>query len=509
MPHFTIREKDDSGRLIAAYSTSTKQTRASGARPEVVTVERNRTDWRRLLSNIFLPAGYPTSVSPDYLQYQIYNALQAFCSSLAGLIASRAVLEGHGVGKADASATRAIFLTVLQDVFSRLTTIASAYYLGTSLYPEAKTYRLLADILNDAAILLDSLSPHLSAISLSLTGSDSSLRVASLCLSGALRALCGVAAGGSKAALTVHFATSGKAKGDIGDLNAKDASKETVLALLGMLCGTFVMHHVHSTSGTYVILFMLMFCHLLANYLAVQAVALCTLNRRRANTVWMIYRSPWPGQENTISKLIADPHGVSLSEPIFYNPSALSGIEGSEDLIGFCDIGSPFTSILSGYPSTWSAFVGLSISKNADSHNGLSASEVHSVLELFTEERYVLWFDSELSNNPCRLRICLKEGHTPYDDLKAWIHAQELALAMYRGSPAGNLTFDERVEAVRTSYRNVEDLFPSFVEAARAVGWRIDEGGLLAGSPKTISIEYAEEDDADGVPVEKEDRKNV
>lgn len=30
----------------------------------------------------------------DTHRYQILNALQAFCSSLAGLIASRAVLEG-------------------------------------------------------------------------------------------------------------------------------------------------------------------------------------------------------------------------------------------------------------------------------------------------------------------------------------------------------------------------------------------------------------------------------
>lgn len=66
-------------------------------------------------------------------------------------------------------------------------------------------------------------------------GTGSSLRIASLCLSGAFRALCGVVAGGSKTALTVHFATSGRISGDIGDLNAKDASKETVLALLGML----------------------------------------------------------------------------------------------------------------------------------------------------------------------------------------------------------------------------------------------------------------------------------
>ena len=123
--------------------------------------------------------------------------------------------------------------------------IASGYYLGTSLSPEAKTYRLLADVLNDAAILTDTLSPHLATLSLSprfpflvptpAAGAASPLRIVALCASGALRALCGAVAGGSKAALTVHFASAGVRPGDLGDLNAKDGSKETVLALLGML----------------------------------------------------------------------------------------------------------------------------------------------------------------------------------------------------------------------------------------------------------------------------------
>ena len=122
-----------------------------------------------------------------------------------------------------------------------LTAIVSAYYLGTSLFPEAKTWRLAADIFNDISIIFDTVSPHLGSLEITYRypfvcqGTGSSLRIASLCLSGAFRALCGVVAGGSKTALTVHFATSGRISGDIGDLNAKDASKETVLALLGML----------------------------------------------------------------------------------------------------------------------------------------------------------------------------------------------------------------------------------------------------------------------------------
>ena len=64
---------------------------------------------------------------------------------------------------------------------------------------------------------------------------DGTLRIVALCLSGASRAVCGAVAGGSKAALTVHFASAGEKPGDVGDLSAKDGSKETVLALLGML----------------------------------------------------------------------------------------------------------------------------------------------------------------------------------------------------------------------------------------------------------------------------------
>ena len=62
-------------------------------------------------------------------------------------------------------------------------------------------------------------------------------RAVALCMSGGLRALCGAAAGGSKAALTMHFAQpdNGLGSGDVGDLSAKDGSKETVLALFGML----------------------------------------------------------------------------------------------------------------------------------------------------------------------------------------------------------------------------------------------------------------------------------
>jgi hypothetical protein len=74
-------------------------------------------------------------------------------------------------------------------------------------------------------------------VSCTLAHRPGPLRAVALCMSGVFRAICGVVAGGSKAALTLHFAqpANEKGTGDVGDLSAKDGSKETVLALLGML----------------------------------------------------------------------------------------------------------------------------------------------------------------------------------------------------------------------------------------------------------------------------------
>ncbi len=88
----------------------------------------------------------------------------------------------------------------------RIATILFAHKLGTSLEPECKMYRLAADVFNDTAMILDCLSPAFPKV----------FRVLLLSFSSILRALCGVAAGSSKASLSAHFAK----WGNLGELNA-------------------------------------------------------------------------------------------------------------------------------------------------------------------------------------------------------------------------------------------------------------------------------------------------
>lgn len=46
--------------------------------------EEKLSDFTNLFTRIFLPQGYPDSVSGDYISYQIWDTAQAFCSTITG-----------------------------------------------------------------------------------------------------------------------------------------------------------------------------------------------------------------------------------------------------------------------------------------------------------------------------------------------------------------------------------------------------------------------------------------
>ncbi|KAF9486159.1 DUF647-domain-containing protein [Pholiota conissans] len=446
-----IQERDNAGRILQirvredGITTSTKDVSGHGA---------GQKGWLYvvdLMTRMFLPVGYPSSVSPDYLRYQILNALQAFCNSLASLISSRAILQGFGVGDPTASPTKALLLTVLQDVCSRLTTILSAHLVGSSLSPEAKTFRLLADVLNDTAVILDTFSPAFNAVPIP------GLRVMSLCLSAVFKSLCGIAAGGSKASITMHFATPLTGKGDVGDLNAKDSSKETVLALFGMLLGTLIVPYLTTSWTTYSALFLLVGLHLAINYFGVRGLVLRSLNRQRLGITWISYQksrgstAPTPSQTAALERIFEYPG--TIRDPL------------TGQIQGYCTIGSSFSSIL-----------------RRPVPSGL--------IDIFREERYIIWFDHSClrlamnaSTSPNlhglkRVHIALKEGYTNDDLVKAWIQAVEICSIV-----------GENVDAlgvVRTSYQSVTRQLPQFMESLRLSGWLTADCPIMIGVPHAV-----------------------
>ena len=333
-------------------------------------------------------------------------------------------------------------------------------------------------MLNDAAVVLDTVSPRLDTLFFP------GLRVAALCLSASFRSLCAISAGGSKASISLHFATPLKGSGDVGDLNAKDASKETVLALLGMLVslctdamllpvlcifsklGTLIVPHLTTPWTIYTTLLVLVGLHLAINYIGVRGLVLRTLNGQRTWIAWSAYMHTQPGRAPT-------PDEVASLERIFERPGAFrdprSGV-----LLGHCTIGSSFSEILSGPIPL-------------------------RLLELFKDERYLLWFDRRCLLRPespsvegfLRLHICLKDGYNTEDQLKAWIHAAELCRVIsVRRNVSGVI---DALEILEETHQKVVELIPDFVNKMRALGWNTHDCTLLSGSPVAVilSVENA------------------
>ena len=55
------------------------------------------------ICSIFVPSGYPESVAPEYMRFQAWDTVQALCSYLRGVLSTRAILEGAGLGAEEAA----------------------------------------------------------------------------------------------------------------------------------------------------------------------------------------------------------------------------------------------------------------------------------------------------------------------------------------------------------------------------------------------------------------------
>ncbi|CAK7264397.1 hypothetical protein SEPCBS119000_000978 [Sporothrix epigloea] len=299
---------DQAGNVLCTYTKN--------ANDDDIQVKKTHVPLGKAIFYAFLPAGYPHSVTDDYLAYQTYDSLQAFSSSIASLLANRAVLEGLGVGNASQSPTGALVLKIIQDTFSRLATILFAHRLGQAIEPECKTYRFMADMFNDSALLLDLLTPVLPFFP----------KICVMVVSSILRSLCGIAANASKASLSAHFAKTG----NLAELNAKEASQETVISLLGMLAGYAVVHLVQDRTVVLYWMVTLIMVHLYMNYQGVRCVKMLTLNRQRATIVFSEYLH---------TGRILTPTDVAHRESVLRNVNG-EMMSKDGDYHGTCELGS-------------------------------------------------------------------------------------------------------------------------------------------------------------------------
>lgn len=437
----------------------------------------------QFLVNIFLPTGYPQSVTPDYFDYQVYDSFQAFSSSIASLFANRAVLSAVGVGDKSATSTSALFMKIIQETIGRLGTIFFAWKFGSALEPECKKYRFMADLVNDSAMIFDCISP--------MFPFNKTVTITLLCMSGLMRSICGVLAGGSRAALTQHFTDPNR--GSIADVNAKDQSQETVISLMGMLAGSLVVGSVKGEGiGMWGMLIVLLSLHLWTNYRAVSSVVLKGLNRQRSNIVFADILQSLPELKQTsstdietdraLSRLILSPKSVSRRERILEWDGVLRNASGA--MIGY-GVFEGFEQIGSGAQR-----VGVSISELVDSTR---------------EWGYVIW-PAYLRRNFTHVHITLLADRrdnttTGIVELRAWVHAYLIAAALHSSQNNGDssgekLNVQNPLAIVQETARTVSTMFEELklIPALTLAGWDLSSRNILTHPVPKISIENAKHD---------------
>lgn len=191
------------------------------------------------------------------------------------------------------------------------------------------------------------------------------------------------------------------------------------------------------------------------------------LNRQRANIVF----SNILGHDKVLS-----PSDVSERERVFEWDGVLRWAD--DQIVGYCRIGVSLNALLSRFGRRHT------LTGSVD----LRAMEMSDLLDIFADEAYIL---SPASSYHEAL-IVLKEGCTPIDQLKGWVHALLLARQV-QGQMSGVKQADDdasRLAELRRTLATTRELFTEHSKALKDKGWDLDVAALetRAGTRAEIGL---------------------
>jgi hypothetical protein len=115
------------------------------------------TSW---LTRVYLPVGYPHTVTQDYLSYTAYRVAQNLASAIMTVLSTECLLYGLGLG-ANVKATAAATAWVVKDGLGYFTKVLFGSYSGGKLDSDPKSWRISADITEDIGGALEVIMPIL------------------------------------------------------------------------------------------------------------------------------------------------------------------------------------------------------------------------------------------------------------------------------------------------------------------------------------------------------------
>ncbi|XP_044246073.1 RUS family member 1 isoform X3 [Ursus arctos] len=290
----------------------------------------------------------------------------------------------------------------------------------------AKQWRLFADILNDVAMFLEIMAP-IYPIFFTMT----------VCTSNLAKCIVSVAGGATRAALTMHQAR----RNNMADVSAKDSSQETLVNLAGLLVSLLMLPLVSACpSFSLGCFFFLTALHIYANYRAVRALVLETLNEGRLRLVLKHFLQRGD---------VLGPTSANQMEPLW---------------TGF-------------WPS-------LSLSLGVPLHCLISSVfELQQLVEGHQEPYLLRWDKSQR-----QVQVVLSQMAGPETILRAATHGLVLEALQGNGPLPRELEeLRNQVQAgpekdswviVRETHQVLDELFPKFLKGLQDAGWKTEKHQL-------------------------------
>ncbi|TMW66928.1 hypothetical protein Poli38472_012044 [Pythium oligandrum] len=380
----------------------------------------------RELKEMFLPAGYPDSVSEDYLTFQFWDTMQAMCSYLRGVLATQSVLQSVGVGDDKATPLAAALQWVLRDGSGMIGGLTFAYVVGPKFDMNVKRWRLFADVINDVGLTLDMIAPYFPSLVTEI-----------LCVSSVCKTMCGVAAGSTRSSLMTHFAK----RDNMADCAAKEGSQETAVKLFGLIFGMYFANAVNSSKDSVWVAFILLtLVHVFANFNAVSCLCIPTLNRQRAH---ILVERFLEGSSSSA----ADSKDMK-NEPQTFHPFSIRSVNLVEPI--FRDPELPITRII----------MGAQLFQTAP-----TSQDLERLLQLYSDESYLLSVQGDL------VCVVFEADMSPRDELRAFFQAVLVLQALQR-STLPVATTELPLELLQTTYQRMCTDFDFFFQQIQSHGWK-------------------------------------
>ncbi|KAG6557415.1 hypothetical protein Mapa_000684 [Marchantia paleacea] len=393
-----------------------------------------------LVKQVFLPAGFPGSVTEDYLEFTYWRLAQIVASQISGVLTTQALLYAVGLGKG-AIPTAAAVNWVLRDGIGYLSKIMLSKY-GRHFDVHPKGWRLISDIIENASYGLELLTPAVPHLFVYLAAA-----------AGAGRSAAGLIQAATKSCFNANFA----AQRNFAEIIAKGEAQGMASKSVGIGLGILISGYVGSSGPLLVVTFgAVSALHIFFNLKSYQAVQLRTLNPYRASLVIAQYLES--GNVPTI-------RDVNAEEPIFFGlPLFDSKQNVNQKLLNSL--------------SPAAKKVASTIEKDVELGASLgqvvnTKGEADALMDLYSQDQYLL------ARRGDRMMVVLKDAASPRDMLRAMVQLMYIYNSdKDQNMSAGIIRDCSRDGILRVTYNLMDKNFDSITGVLAEGGWVSD--GLVA-----------------------------